>query len=292
MKHFYCLFILLTLLVRAVSSSYALDFPLYTEVEFTKLSDEVLINPEYTGNIGAIRGFDIKGSLIADKSMRVEQTVDGWYRILFPGSLLRDLVVTGQKGSLRVFVISEKKKVNAIAINEFYPVNEPVIVLGQLDLTLVSGIKMDISRPSEFEVAVLDHKSGGFIKGDIVAICDNQLGIKFKGLPDTVVSKEGVMRISLKLSERIFNLDLGAWGYNVFVSETDVEKPAFIKAQVFGLPEETRLRFKFRALAGQKIVPETVTATVGEINSGKPLATVKTSIPGFQPLSVSVEKTN
>ncbi len=290
MKNFYCLFILLTLLVKAVSSSYALGFPLYTEVEFAKLSDEVLINPEYMGNIGAIRGFDIKGSLIADKSLRVEQTVDGWHRVLFPGSLLRELVVTGRKGSLRVFVTSEKKKVNAI--DEFYPVNEPVVVLGQLDLTLVSGIKMDISRPSEFEVAILDHESGSFIGGDIVAICNNQLGIKFKGLPDTVVSKDGVMRVGLKLSERIFNLDLGAWGYNIFVSETDVEKPAFIKARVFGLPEETKLRFKFRALAEQKIIPETVTVTVGEINSGKPLATVVTSIPGFQPLSVSVEKTS
>ncbi|MGH7793012.1 MAG: hypothetical protein ACREOB_11925, partial [Thermodesulfobacteriota bacterium] len=60
----------------------------------------------------------------------------------------------------------------------------------------------------------------------------------------------------------------------------------------FGLPGEAKLNFSFRSLPGQKITPATRTLTVEEVNSGEPVVTIVTSIPGAQPLSVSVEKAN
>jgi hypothetical protein len=99
------------------------------------------------------------------------------------------------------------------------------------------------------------------------------------------------MKVSLKEPGGTFvNADIPAWGYNIIVSETDIDTPAPITAEVFGLPDDAEIRFDFSSLTGQVIDPSTKILTAGEINKGATVSTITTKIGGAQPLTVTVRR--
>ena len=88
------------------------------------------------------------------------------------------------------------------------------------------------------------------------------------------------------------NSDIPTWGYNILVSETDTGVAAPITAEVFGLPDDSEIKFNFTSLSGQIINPSTKTLTVGEINKGEQVSTITTKIEGSQPIAVTVRRLN
>jgi hypothetical protein len=262
--------------------------PLYSEVEFSSIVGEIFVNPGFSGRIGNVRTLLRNGLPGGKPGVEVTKSRDGWERIIVHESEFnaRSFIATGEKGTLKVTVSDKEAPSESDKIKSL---NELTIGFGQLKATFLAPIT--ISQPSSFGIEVLDYNGGQFISGEVIAVKDNEIAIKFENLPSSVVSKDGTIRVSLKESnERFLNADLKAWGYNLLVPETDVGMEAPIKAEVFGLPGEAQVKFIFTPLSGQEITPLTRTLTVQEINSGEPLATLVTSIPGAQPLSVSVEK--
>ncbi|MGH7902177.1 MAG: hypothetical protein ACRENZ_10610 [Thermodesulfobacteriota bacterium] len=259
-------------------------------MKFSKITGEIFVNPRYTGNITNVRKiFDYTPST-ANLGSELEVIDNAWESIVVLSSEpdIKGLVVSGEKGTLKIDLSGGG---SPIEVDGLQPLSDLVISLGQLSATLLVPARTNITQPSGFEIGILDHKANKFVTGDIVAMNNNQVAIRFEGLPSTVVADDGMVRISLKESgDKFLNGDIKAWGYNVFVSDTDIEKPSPIKAEVFGLPMEAKLQFAFQSLPGQEITPSTKTLTVKEINSGEPIVTIVTSIPGAQPLSVSVER--
>lgn len=267
------------------------EAPQYAEVEFSSLTGEIFVNPKYTGSITNVRRLFNYTPSSSNPGAELEVTSNGWESIIVPTyeSGLAGFIVTGEKGTLK---ISLSKGEAPIEVDKVQPLGGLIIRFGQLSATLLTP-DTNISKPGGFAIDILDYKENKFISGDIIAIKGNQIAARFEGLPPTVVNSDGTVRISLKESgDKFLNADLRAWGYNVLAPDTDVETPSPIKAQVFGLPGEAKLNFSFRSLPGQKITPATRTLTVEEVNSGEPVVSIVTSIPGAQPLSVSVEKAN
>jgi hypothetical protein len=265
------------------------DAPKYTQVEFSSLVGEFFVNPLYTGKITTVRTFLKEGSPRDNPIVNVRETKNGWEKIIVSSSESDavGLLATGRKGSLK---ISLSKGGLPSEIDKLRSLNQIIIGFGKLSTTLITTDK-EISNLAGFEVGILDLKEDKFMNGDIIAIKDSEIAVEFHDLPPTVMNKDGTIRVSLKTPDGSFlGADLKAWGYNLFVDDADVGKPAPIKAEVFGLPEDAKLKFFFEPLSGQNITPDTKTLTVKEINKGKPIAEIVTSIPGAQPISVMIEK--
>jgi hypothetical protein len=280
----------LLLIVTPYTSAQNPEPPLYTEVEFSSIVGETLINPEYTGGIATARTLLKTGLPNTKTDLEVKEIEGGWQKVIVPKSEsdAQGLIVTGRRGSLK---ISPSKGKTPTGVDRIQPLTDLIIGFGQLNSTLL--VPMTVSQPSGFGIDILNYNTSEFISGKIVAIKDNEIAVRFEDLPSTVVSRDGKIRVSLKESgDRFLNADLRAWGYNVFVPDTDIEKGSSVKAQVFGLPDDARLKFTFESLPGQTITPSSRTLTVREINSGTPLVEIVTSIPGAQPLSVLVERTD
>ncbi|MGQ0793853.1 MAG: hypothetical protein ACT4NX_07160 [Deltaproteobacteria bacterium] len=263
--------------------------PFYAEVGFTDLSGEILINPWHTGKVNAVKIFRGEGF---DKKAKIKITeVDGWQKLIVPalGSGDAALIASGKNGSVRISRVKEKTPAQA---GKLQPVGEPEIIFGELNATFLLP-KTEISEPGSFRIGIFDVKRNKFVAGDVIALKNNQIAVKFYNLSPDVVNAEGLARVSLKKPDGGFlNTNLKTWGYNIQVGDVGTGKPATITAEVFGLPKEATLEFGFEPLRGQKIYPSAKTLTAGEINSGKPLGTIVTEIPGEQPISVKVRRVN
>ncbi|HLE24176.1 MAG TPA: hypothetical protein VI935_00840 [Thermodesulfobacteriota bacterium] len=261
----------------------------YVQVEFSSLIGEIFVNPRYTGRITTIRTFLKDGSPRDNPIVDVRETKDRWEKVVVSESESDavELIATGRKGSLKVSLSKEKAPSE---VDKLQLLNQIIISFGQLSTTLITpGI--EISNPAGFEIGILDFKEDKFLNGDIIAIKNNQVAVGFHNLSSIVVNKDGMIRLSLKTPDGSFvGADLKAWGYNMLVGEIEVGKPLPIKAEVFGLPEDAKLKFTFEPLPEQNITPNTKTLTVKDINKGTPIAKIVTSIPGVQPLRVIVEK--
>lgn len=268
------------------------EVPVYTQIEFDSLVGETFINPRFIGRISTVRKLTEAGLLERIPILNVKETEDGWQNVFIPSSEsdAAGFVVTGTGGSLKVSLREGNK---AAGVNKLRPLgSEIVIAFGELSATLIAPFKT-ADMPGGFEISVLDFGKNKLIRGSIVAIKDDQLAVRFENLPLSVVNKEGMIRISLKKPEGSFlGADLKAWGYDIFVSDTEVEKSAAITGRVFGLGEGERVKFTFQPLPGQNIIPSAATLTVKEINQNTSLANITTSIPGSQPISVLVEAIN
>ncbi|MGH7909704.1 MAG: hypothetical protein ACRENW_07645 [Thermodesulfobacteriota bacterium] len=267
----------------------SLETVTYTQVEFSSLIGDIFVNPRYTGRITTVRTFLKDGSPRDNPVVNVRETKDGWEKVIVSESESDavELIATGKKGSLK---ISLSKEEAPSEVDKLQSLNQIIIRFGQLSATLIT-LDKKISKPAGYEISILDTKEDKFRNGDIIAINNNQIAVKFHDLPPTVVNKDGNIRLSLKTPDGSFlGADIKAWGYNILVGEIDVGKPLPIKGEVFGLPEDAKLKFTFEPLPEQNITPNTKTLTVKDINKGTTIAKVVTSIPGAQPLSVVVEK--
>lgn len=267
------------------------EAPVYNEVEFSSIVGEFFVNPQYTGKITTIRIFPKGGPPRDNPVVDVRETDDGWERVIVSQSEsdAESLIATGQRGSLKVSLPKQKPSIKS---DKLQPLDDIIISFGVLNATLVMP-PVEIPRPGGFEVGIRDAKENRLIKGDIIAVRRDEVALKFHDLPSTVVGKEGAVRISLKKpGGSVLDADLKAWGYNIVIPDTGTGKSASITAEVFGLPDDAKLKFTFESLPGQKINPSTITLPVRRINMGASLGTITTSIPGPQALSVSVERVN
>ncbi|MEW6145195.1 MAG: hypothetical protein AB1598_09280 [Thermodesulfobacteriota bacterium] len=263
--------------------------PRYTEVELTSLDGEIFINPLYTGKVSTVRTIDKNGLIGQKVDIEVRIMTDGWRKFSLPGTAAGayGVIVSGDEGILK---ISKPAETPAPSGGELKSIKKLVIEFGYLS-TVFSFPSMNILEPSKVELGVLNNADNKFINGSIVAMKPDQAAVEFQDLPATVVNKEGTMRVSLKEPGGTFiNSDIQAWGYNIIVSETDIDTPAPITAEVFGLPDDAEIRFDFSSLTGQVIDPSTKILTVGEINKGATVSTITTKIGGAQPLTVTVRR--
>jgi len=263
--------------------------PRYTEVELTSLDGEIFINPLYTGKVSTVRTIDKNGLIGQKVDIEVRIMTDGWRKFSLPQTAggAYGVIVSGDEGILK---ISKPAETGAPSGGVLKSIRKLVVEFGYLS-TVFSFPRMNILEPSKVELGVLNNADNKFINGSIVAMKPDQAAVEFQDLPATVVNKEGMMRVSLKEPGGTFiNSDIQAWGYNIIVSETDIDTPAPINAEVFGLPDDAEIRFDFSSLTGQVISPSTKILTVGEINKGTPVSTITTKIGGAQPLTVTVKR--
>jgi hypothetical protein len=263
--------------------------PRYTEVELTSLDGEIFINPLYTGKVSTVRTIDKNGLIGQKVDIEVRIMTDGWRKFSLPGTAAGayGVIVSGDEGILK---ISKPADTPAPSGGELKSIKKLVIEFGYLS-TVFSFPSMNILEPGKVELGLLNNADNKFINGSIVAMKPDQAAVEFQDLPSTVVNKEGMLRVSLKAPGGTFvNADIPAWGYNIIVSETDIDTPAPITAEVFGLPDDAEIRFDFSSLTGQVIDPSTKILTVGEINKGTTVSTITTKIGGAQPLTVTVRR--
>jgi hypothetical protein len=267
----------------------ASGYPRYTEAELTSIDGEIFINPLYTGKVNSVRIIDLNGLIGQKVDIEVRVLTDGWRKFTIPQSAAGSygVIVSGDEGILK---ISRPKNPVAIPGTGLQPVNKVVIEFGSLGTTFLFPA-MNVLEPSKVELGVLNNSDDKFINGNIIALKSDQAAVEFDGLPSSAVNKNGMMRVSLKEPGGTFiNSDIPAWGYNINVSETDIDAPAPITAEVFGLPDDVQVRFDFSSLSGQVINPSTKILTVGEINKGTTVSTITTKIGGAQPLTVTVKR--
>ncbi len=262
--------------------------PLY-EVELTSLSGEIFINPKYTGKINSIRALN-RNQLLGEKVEIVTRTLtDSWKKLEIPASLQSTfgLVISGAEGIVKI-TLPQQKAVSGLGTLK--SISELFIEFGSLNATFTFPA-LNVLEPSSFEIGTLNTADNTFMNGEIIALKNDQAAVLFQNLPSSVVNNEGMIRVSLKKPDGTFvNSDIPAWGYNIMVSETDTGVPAPITAEVFGLSEDTKIKFNFISLSGQIINPSSITLTVGEINRGSDISTITTKIGGPQPITVTVSK--
>lgn len=263
--------------------------PRYTEAAFTSLDGEILVNPQYTGKVTSVRTID-KNGLLGDRiDVEVRVMTDGWRKFSLPPSLSSSwgVIISGEEGILK---ISKPEAGIAGAAGELKSISGDVIEFGSLNTTFVFPA-VNVLEPSTYEIGVLNTADNSFINSNIIAMKSDQAAVEFERLPPSVVNKEGLMRVSLKKPGGTFvNSSIPAWGYDIMVPEIDIDTPAPITAEVFGLPDEARIRFDFTSLSGQVIDPSTRIMTVGEINKGSTVSTITTKFGGAQPLTVLVKR--
>lgn len=265
--------------------------PLSTEIVLTSISGEIHLNPEYIGRIASITPLGMDSSRSSKPEIEFSQTKDQWPVVIVPQHLpnLQGLNVTGEEGSLSISRSGGEKTPNG---NELRTITKPRVGNGQLSSTILFP-EMNVTEPSKFEIAVFDFKGNKLIDGDIIGLKNDQMAVKFENLPSTVISKEGKLRYSLKEQDGSFiNSDLAAWGYEIMIPDTDIGKTVPIKARVYGLPDESKVKFTFQASQGQSFSSPTSTLSVKQINSGEPITTISTSIGGDQLIRVSVDESS
>ena len=263
--------------------------PTYQEIKLNSLEGELFINPKFVGILKSVEYVMGNEVASAKSDIDIKFTDDSWSEIVVPKSnfSLTGLKLTGQDGSLNISLVEEEIVVNN---DELKALIKPKIAFGQLNTTFITPI-LKISKPGEFEIGIFDFKESKFINGDIIALKNNQLPVVFQNLPPTVINGNGRIRVSLKEPDGSFiNSELSAWGYNIAVEDTELGKSVPIKADVFGLPKEAKLRFTFEPIEGQSFSTLENVFTVEEINSGQPINMITTSIPGSQPMNVTVEE--
>lgn len=263
--------------------------PQYTETEFTSLDGEIYINPLYTGKVTSVRTINENGLLGQKIDVEVRVMTDGWRKFSLPqaASGSYGVIVSGEDGILK---ISKPASAPQPVSGELGSVQKLLVQFGFLNATFVFP-SQNVFEPSKYEIGLLNTADNTFINGNIIAMKADQAAAEFSDLPPGIVNKEGKMRVSLKKpGGTFFNSDIPAWGYNIIVSETDIDVPAPITAEVFGLPDDAEIRFDFSSLSGQVIDPSTKILTVGEINKGTTVATITTKFGGSQPLTVTVKR--
>ena len=281
----------LALAIFAQGGSRALAQPMYTEVELTSLDGEIYVNPEYIGKVRSVRTIDRSGLLGDRVEVEVRIMTDDWRKFSLPPELSGafGVIMSGERGILKISLPGVPANPGGSAV---YSIKKLLIEFGVLNTTFVYPAQ-SVLEPSKYQVGLLDNRNDSFIPGKVIAMKSNELAADFQNLPSAVVNSEGMLRVSIKNPGGSFiNTEIPAWGYNVFVPETDIGKPAPITAEVFGLDPEAKIRFDFSSLADQVIDPSTKVLTVKEINSGAPVATITTKIGGPQPLTVTVRKVN
>ena len=265
--------------------------PLHESV-LTSLIGEIYINPKSTGAIRSIRTLN-RGHLLGEKvEMEARTLTDGWKKLNVPQSLSGafGLVISGRAGIVKLTLPESPSAPSGSGTMK--SISNLFIEFGTLHATFTFP-SINILEPSKVGISILDTTNNTFINGDIIALKNDQAAVVFQSLPSSVVNKDGMIRISLRRADGSFlNSDIPAWGYNIVVSETDTGVPAPITADVFGLPDDTKIRFNFVSLSGQIINPSSTTLTVEEINKGKEISTITTKIGGPQPITVTVIRVN
>ncbi|TFG77611.1 MAG: hypothetical protein E4H21_02705 [Thermodesulfobacteriales bacterium] len=265
--------------------------PLY-ELELTSLSGEIFINPKYTGKINSVRLLN-RNELLGEKvEIETRTLTDNWKKLIIPPSLSEafGLIISGKEGIIKITLPQNSSSISGSGTLK--SISDLFIEFGALRATFTFPA-LNVLEPSKFEIGILDTVNNTFINGDIIALKSNQAAVKFENLPSSVVNSEGLIRISLRKSDGTFiNSDIPTWGYNILVSETDTGVAAPITAEVFGLPDDSEIKFNFTSLSGQIINPSTKTLTVGEINKGEQVSTITTKIEGPQPIAVTVRRLN
>jgi len=263
--------------------------PQYTEAVLASLDGEIYINPKYTGKVSAVRTIDKNGLLGEKVGVETRIMTDGWRKFSLPLSMsgAYGVIVSGDEGILK---LSRSETPYTGPGGELKSINDDIIEFGSLNTTFTFP-GQNVLEPSEYEIGVRNNADNSFINGNIIAMKSDQAAVEFLDLPPTSVNKEGVMHVSLKKPDGTFiNGNLPAWGYNIMVPETEVDSPAPITAEVFGLPGDAEIRFDFTSLSGQIIDPSTRILTVGEINKGETVSTITTKFGGAQPLTVLVKR--
>ncbi len=263
--------------------------PTYQEIRLNSLEGELFINPKFVGIIKSVEYVMGNEVASAKSDIDIKFTDDSWSKLVVPkpNFSLTGLKLTGQDGSLNILLVEEEIVVNN---DELKALIKPKIAFGQLNATFITP-NLKISKPGDFEIGIFDFKENKFINGDIIALKNNQLPVLFKNLPPAVINGDGRIRVSLREPDGSFiNSELSAWGYNIAVEDTELGESVPIKADVFGLPKDAKLRFTFDAIEGQSFSVPVGVYSVEEINSGKPLTMITTSIPGSQPINVTVEE--
>ena len=262
------------------------------ESELTSLTGEIYINPNTTGAIRSIRTLD-RNHLLGEKvEIEARTLTDGWRKLNVPASLSGafGLVISGRQGIVKLTLPQEQSPPSGSGTLK--SISDLFIEFGTLHATLTFP-SINILEPSKVGISILDTTNNRFINGEIIALKNNQAAVVFQSLPSSVVNSDGMIRISLRRADGSFlNSDIPAWGYNIVVSETDTGTAAPITADVFGLPDDAKIKFNFVSLSGQIINPSTKTLTVKEINKGKEISTISTKIGGPQPITVTVVRVN
>lgn len=264
-----------------------------SEILLTSISGKIYVNPKRIGRIVSITPVGRGNSSSMQREIGVDRTEDLWPVVVVPKSLsnLERLNLTGEEGSISISRSGEKK-IPDVNENELKTLTKPKVAFGRLGSTILFK-DVHVSNPSKFDIGVFDFKDNKFIKGDIIALTDNQMAVKFENLPSTVISKEGRLRFSLKDEAGSFiNSDIAGWGYDIMIPDADIGKEVPIKAKIFGLPDEAKVKFTFEPVEGQKYSQPVSTLSVMEINSGQPVSMISTSIAGNQLISVTVDESS
>ncbi len=276
-------------LLYPLSSPEAWAQPMYTEVEVTSLDGDIYVNPEYIGKVRSIRTINRSGLLGDRVEIEVRILTDDWRKISLPPVLSGTfgVIISGERGILKISLPGIPANPDG---SDIYTINKLLIEFGTLNTTFVFPAQ-SIIEPSKYQIGLLDNRDKSFVSGKVIVMKSNELVADFQNLPSAVVNSEGMLHVSITNPGGSFiNADIPAWGYNIFVPETDVGAPAPITAEVFGLDPGAKIRFDFSSLADQVINPSTKILTVKEINSGAPVATITTNRGGAQPLTVTVKR--
>ncbi|MEE9214319.1 MAG: hypothetical protein V3U54_05910 [Thermodesulfobacteriota bacterium] len=260
----------------------------FYELVLSSIDRGIIINTDYIGDISSVRALSKKGKLGSKLGVGMENPSRGWTKIDFTYQKfdIEGIIVTGRYGTLKIDEVSNTNKI-ASALTSVKPI---VIASGVLENSFFSP-ELSLTNPDNYKISVLDFVNDSFIDGQIFAITTDSIAVSFSNLQKEVVNDKGEIRISLKdPSGSYINTDFKAWGYKVSVSQTDINEPTNIKADIYGLPDNTKVKITFHPLPGQEIKPDTEVLSVNEINSSKSIATIKTKIPGPQPLNIVIER--
>lgn len=261
------------------------------EVVVPKLNGEIYINISKIGANPKVRELTGNGKYV-DLNNNIKQEMVGLRWLKIKGAKISEgsegLVVGGTRGVVFIKEDSglEHKRVGKAITN----IDELVVRMSRLEGTIyLKGF--DPSVMDKLELAILDNKRKEFTWGDIITVSEGFMAIEFDSLSREVINKDGNLRLSITTPNGSFvSSDLKAWGYDIFVSDSEIDKPASIKAKIYGLRKKDKVEFSFVEAPGQEITPLKQIFNVKEINSNKTVAEIVSTSGGNQPLQVDIKR--
>ena len=243
----------------------------YNEVYLQSIGSTLYVNTELTGKVVVAREIKADQSLGKKYYFDFIQISDNWAEMVFDNPILRfnEIILLGTRGNVLLkksppghnILIYKNGTSSGSLVSKLGDVNG-TIYFPDSQLLDIDSLSVGVQKPD-----------GEKVKGTVIVANDRTIAFRLKNINSSYVNN-GKSKLVIRLRSKTILVDLDSWGYTFDIERIEPNKNNLLSS-VFGLEPSRQLNINYEAYEGQVIEPYSNTFTVGEINQGKPLASIQ-----------------
>ena len=245
--------------------------PNYNEVYLQNIGSTLYVNTELTGKVVVAREIKADQSLGKKYYFEFIQISESWAEMVFDNPILsfNEIILLGTRGNILLkksapgynILVYKNGTSSGTLVSRLGNVNG-TIYFPDSQLLDIDSLSVGIQKPD-----------GEKVKGTVIVANDRTIAFQFTNINSTFV-ENGKTKLVIRLRSKTILVDLDSWGYTFDIERIESNKNNLLSS-VFGLEPGRQLNINYEAYEGQVIEPYSNTFTVGEINKGKPLASIQ-----------------